>query len=1251
MRYQQYKNKMLRIRKVIDFFYRFRFVFAGAIAAIVATSIVLDTTRGNIIETSSFEKTYKYGEPITYSGSAFMGKVTYEFRRKGEEEWSEETPKYAGEYEARAKSQGSHGYKYSAETTFKIEPYETTFTIKNDRINFGDESPELAYTLLPGDRLEETYKVDYLDKTAETTTASINTQSLKIFNSDNVDVTDCYTITTESKDITFIPQVLTFTFTDPGAFTYTGNVNEPFTGDEYEVSGSIFYGAHPVISGGISTTEVINERNHHNISIIDDEGNDYTANYDFVINENWITVNKAPALSIFSPSLTQTYNGKPFSADKFTADSLIVNGLLSDVHEITDVVFDNTDVKECSEAKNIDNSFTYSIRDKSTGEVINPRLYYQDVLVDFGKINIEPISITVHSPNIDHIFDYKQVFGYEEGVSEPTYDGDLIAGDMLKVVTFPTEQIPGKYANDYKCEVHREVMVDGILQEINVSNNYDIHYDLGDININVVPLVIQFDGQDLTYDGAPHKVYKNDNQGHIVSGYLQPGWTMSATVYDSLNTYDPFNMETVLGEGQSYKADETKVEIYIWDEYGNPMTDYYRIDKTTSTSNNENCDVTFIFGESHINKAVLNITVEDFDDIVYNNLTLEDNLDLSSRVHSSGLQGDDIITVDYGTSSQKNIKDASETSYSVGLNIQVVNKYSGVPTGGNYKIEYDRAEPITASVKIHRKYVKIYTPDLEMVYRDSNIIPQREIDFSGVVVYDEYGDPIDDLTVSYNKNKNYTAPDVSVGTYTYNSFSKDDLIISYKGDVVHQNGVLDNYDIDLIYAGTIKITQRPLDIYQTIDETKDHIFYDGENHGVFTGSAEVDYSRQQGDNDEGLIDGHTLTFENPYYKNTANGPGEAAQYGKDVGDKVAYFGTTVSNSEGEVTPNYEIHFFDDYFNINIIKKKIDIYSGSSKKVFDGAAFDLYTEYNEDQWVDITDMKDSQFRYEVTRYDETKNDYVNANLDGKDRVQVKKTKADILSASSEVGSHTNEFEWRVVDENGVEIARDHYNVVEHYGVLEVKKLTIDLYTNNREKEYDSQNITYPDQATSIDSADALEFSITTNSFEQGVRLEYRPVYDIDGEDPTKIIPFNQTAFESRFQVRADIYKGDYPKFYLALSDPYWFNVVTNIYLKGTNTLYDNTSNVQLSFYSANLSYRVTKVRIELQQTRLTSTLELRILIGSLKADDVLYFGSEKHTAQLGRKPRQWESEFSRENVHIYRNGNFADEVTDCYYIVM
>ena len=1268
MRYQQYKNRMLKIRKVIDFFYRFRFVFAGALTAIVAASITLDVTKGNITETTEFKIAYQYGEEIECSGSAFMGNVTYEFRKKGDTEWSEEKPIYPGQYEARAKSKGSHGYKYSEESSFTISPYHTLFKVKESNINFGDDSPELVYDILPGDRLDENYIVEYADKTVKETKASIKRESLKIYNKDNVDVTSCYDILTDDTDIVFVPQKLTFNFVTPSAYTFTGDEDHPFTADEYNVTGNIYYDAQPVITGGVRRVAVGSEKNSHNIRIVDAQGNDYTANYDITIKDSTVTVNKAAAITITSSSPEKTYDDEPFNDSDF---SYSCPGLLTNIHEITDVVYANRDVKTCSEANSIQNTFTYKIRDKRTGNEIDPLDYYQGVNVSYGTIKINKVPITINTPTINHTFDNKEVLGYKEG-DEINYTGTLVGEDFIKVDSFPTKTVPGKYSNDYVCHVYRKMMVGSVLQDVDVSSNYDIKYSKGDINISVEPLVIKFDGRDLPYNGEAQMVYQNDNYGFIASGALPTGWTYSARVYNNLNELNPFTMTDVLANDNTYSANEEQVRLILWDEHGNPVQDslspqnddIYKVDKVVSHNNDSNCDITFVFEESKVTKVDLAVTLTDFADLEYNQQTLEERLNLQSRVSSVGLQGDDEVIVSYSDNSQKTIKDAKATSYSLGLNVEVFNSINHQPTGGNYNITCNGNPldgPVYSPIKINRKKVTIHTPDIDMVYSDSNIIPIKDIDFSSVEVFDEYGYPIDDLEVSFNTNKVYTAPVVNACSRTYTCFEDTDLIISNKTthDILHKNGVLDNYDITLIEDGQLEITKRLIEIYQVDDESKDHIFYDGLDHGVFNGSNEIDYTHEDNDQEIGLLESqnHSLDIGSGKYKNTANNPGGASTFGYGVSDKVAYYGITIYKGGEDVTGNYDIQFPDEYIYINIIKKRISIESGSSKKVFDGNALDLYTEYDADEWVDIDQMKAAQFTYTVTRYDEKTGDYVNANLDEGDKVQVKKTVPAILEDSKNVGNHTNEFEWRVVDKQGNPKETGFYNVFPHYGTLEVKKLYIDFSIDNREKEYDSNNITFPN-GDAIDAGyDGYQTNVTEYTREKGILLEYRPVND--PADPAKVIPFNKTAFESNFKVVARIYKGSYEKFYLANSDnpadpnyyAYRFSIETYLYLSGTETIYDVTSNVEMSFTNATLNYRVTKPRIELKRTMVTTTLELRILVGTLRANDTLYFGTEKFTTQLGKKPRVWASEFNRANVHIYRNDDPSDEVTDCYYIVM
>ena len=1235
MRYQQYKNRMLKIRKVIDFFYRFRFVFAGVITAIVAGSIALDVSRGSIVETSNFKVSYTYGEKIEGSGSAFMSKVTFEYRRKGEDEWSEEAPKYAGEYEARARSEGNHGYKYSEPYTFEIKPYVTSFAIKDDNINFGDDSPELTYELLPGDHIDEDYVVHYEDLTENKTNAELDVNSIKIYSSDNVDVTDCYEISTEPKEITFTPSPITFNFEKVEAYPFVGNKDNPYSCDDYTFEGNLYYGAQPVVTGGSSRWEVGSTTNVHNIAIVDDEGNDYTKNYSITRNENTITVKKAESLIITTSSMSKEYDGQPFAENSFTYS---VSGIIDSVHEVYDVEYINKDVVNVVDtidtARNnlpIENKITYKVRDKVSGNDINPSDFYSNVAVNAGTISISPIPISITTPDVNHYFDNKLVNGYEDG-DVISHTGDLLAGDFLKVISDVPQKEPGQYTNAFECGVFRK---NDLGEDVDVSSNYTLSYQRGSISIEVKPIVIKFFGQTLDYNGYSQMVYQNSNQGQIVEGDLPAGWTYSATVKDGSG--NPFTMKNALPNTMSYQADETNVDVTIWDENLTDMTSYYTIDRNPDESNNANCTVTFIFEKSYISKVPLAINVSDFGSMVYNNKTFAENFDPNNYVTSVGLVGEDEVKVSV-SDADKAIINANDNLYNIGLNVQVLYHNSTESAAGNYDITYNRAEPIEASLRINKKHIVVHTPYVEKVYDGYNTIPADKIKFTDIREANDI-DPITDLEVSF-VDKVYAGPKNYVSNEVYDCFSNTDLIISQNKKVVHNWDDLNNYTVDLIEDGYFNITARPFDIYQD-SNTTDYIYYDEQEHGFFVGSNEIVYSHEQ--KDAGLLEslGHTLQINNPQSRSDAG----LDQFGDGYPNLVNYFGVDIVDSaSNSVKSNYEIHFFNDYIRVNIVKKIITISSGSDTKVFDGEVLDIYSSLAADEWVDIKSMKSSQFTYNIQRYDENTSTYYNANLDDGHVIQVKKTKPSALEATRNVGIHPNEFEYRVVDASGNVVNLDHYIFSINPGTLETKKLTIDVFCDNRTTEYNSANISYPN-GSDINASD-YEFNVGEDyeTREQGAYLSYKEV-----KVGSKTIPFNKTAFKNNFYVKADITKNTMANYYSAQT--YTFNVGFAIHNVSDDTVYTNTSNVELSRTSVNYTHNVTKTRIELKQTILYGDYELRVLIGTIKGGDVLYFGSQKYTVQLGRKAMKWDVAFDISNVHIYRNDNPLDDVTDCYEIIM
>ena len=452
--------------------------------------------------------------------------------------------------------------------------------------------------------------------------------------------------------------------------------------------------------------------------------------------------------------------------------------------------------------------------------------------------------------------------------------------------------------------------------------------------------------------------------------------------------------------------------------------------------------------------------------------------------------------------------------------------------------------------------------------------------------------------------------------------------------------------------GEVDITPRPIDIYQK-EDTIDYIYYDGQEHGVFTGSNEVKYSDDDFQDNAGLLKSksHTLSFSNTFSRSDENAHGDAALYGNGLTneEKTAYYGTTIRDSAlNDVTDDYDINYTDDYFKINIIKKYITIKSGSGKKVFDGSALDLYEGIPEDTWIDVDLMNTEQFETTKVRWDDKQNKDVPTELDDNHKIQVKKTKNTTLEDSKNVGTYANEFDWQVVKvegKNEIPLPDDYYHVTTNYGSLQVKKLWLDVMSYGDSTKYNGQDITFPN-GHALDDYSGYSFDVNDSSTNKIAYFEFRQVPDDETPQPNDYVPFDREEFFKNFEVKGAIYKRTYDKYYI--SQTYNFDVVLSAYIKGTNTSYTNKDNFQLSTESFIYNHYVYNIKIELKSVKASATTELRVIVGTLASGDVLYFGTEKYTTL---KPQAWKAAFTRENVHIYRGDNKDDEVTNCYDITM
>ena len=1008
MRYQQYRNRMLKIRKILDFFHRFRFVFIGAAVVTVSTVLALDLTKGSITKTSKFEISYQYGQPISYSGESFMGDVTFEFREKGGIEWSEEVPTFVGEYETRAKSKGNHGYKYSSITTFEITPVDAKFVVdvkEGEKIHFGDDQPKVSYELLGGDKLDK-YEIIYEDLTKNTTKVKVDTSSIKILNKDNIDVTSCYNLSTEDKEITFDKEKINITFKS-ASYTYDGE--EHATDDsDYSYTGTLFYGAQIKFDQSEAVTEIGKYDHEHAISIVGEDGKDYTANYDITVNENSVTIDKRETVTIESNSLNKVYDGEPFGEDEF---KYTIDGVLS-IHK-AEVVFTNTN--NVNVVSNQDNSFTYTITDKDGNDATK---YYKGINTHFGKINITKRPITIESNNLDVTYDNTEKYNDTYKIT----DGELVNDKQgIDVLTKTIVTNPGEFKNVQTYEIYETKVVDEVPTKVPVTDNYDITSLQGDIIITTKQLKYKFTPYEHDYDGEYHPIYEDDNVATLDDEYkdnLPEGWTCDVYLPASLRMRD-YN-------DNGYKATDNDVKILLKDNKSNIIFDNTSGNDTHHLYQRSDFIIDFGDSVSRINKIDLNITVNDYAKNFDNQeLSKSMNVNDGVLVTSSGLIAGDALEVDYKDATQKQLKNYQETPYNVGIKWTVKRDVSGqkVDVTNNY-IPHYYEEKETIETTINRIPITINVDDYQKTYDGSDEI-QPTLTCDAMT-----GLGIETAEVIKTNNKKYKVDNANVGDHTI-TINKEDIKI-----FINKVDVTNNYIIESVTAGNAHFDERHIFIDQTANSSQ-VVYYDGNDHGIFDGSKEVIVQTQIGNS--GLLKNHSLTFTNDTHK------------AKEVSDNyytndVDEYGIKIYDAEHqEVTNNYAITMAS--FHVRIVKKYLKIWSNYQTSTYDGSIYNPFPNIETDTWVDADTFGGVEYQF-------IDNDVV-IPLEEGHKVMVK-IPSSIYEQTKHAGWYEYVFDFKVM--NGETDVTANYDVMKTTDYLYISPANLTVTYSIKGKVYDGNTIT-------------------------------------------------------------------------------------------------------------------------------------------------------------------------------------------------
>ena len=1218
MRYDEYRKKMLKVKKVLDFFHRFRYVIIGTISSITIATITivltLDLSKGNIMETSDFSISYTYGEKISYSGTAFMGEVSYEFRRANTNDpWTEEEPRYVGTYEARAKSKGNHGYKYSNVSTFSINKKDTPISLKYDKVNYGDDSPELSYTLLAGDTLEKDYTVTYERYDLNETTAYVDISSLKVFDQNKVDVTNCYNFIDEGSPITFNKQKITVHFVEPEEYTYDGTSHRA---DEHTfvepVDGTLWYGQELEIDPGIEVSMYGEHPNNHKDKVrVVKDGVDYSANYVIDVDDNTIVINKANVLTFSSNDLEKIYDGDTVgNTEEFKVEQ---TGNLLPGHYLK-IIPTNLDLVNYTNPTNGTeyNSFIVKITDQPDGEGNDCSHFYQDVSSSFGTIKINKREVNIESKSLTFDFDNqeRQTDGFIYDINEFAPNQYPVRVPS-SVESFKDPRNSPYENNKEQYEIYCDTDNDGEpnTETAPVTDNYTINKKYGLININKGKLKFKFAGQNFDYDGDYHDVYPNNNKVVLTDEEMSTlptdghVWECSAEITNT-------NKQQMKYFSQAgYSADESDVSVTIKVD-GEDVTDYFNIDHDPSSSNDDACDVTFEFGESEINKVPLSVTIDDFTPKVYDDITLENTQDITTLVTHSALVGTDNLDVNYLNNSDKNIRDVGD--YAVWIVCKVKNGTTDVTSSYDITVNGNDSDRDSINAKINKKAITIHTPTgLSKVYDGTNKMPD--------IVFDD-GPDGEKITCT---NKTYYMQSSDCETYQY-PFELEDIKISLDNRDVKQN-----YNITFIPDGQVTITERPMRIWQKEDTSGlGYMFYDDQYHGVYDSpNAEVEWETQASQTSiRGLLTsvGHTIKFTK---NNSAKEAGEW-YFPDGIPASNAYFGTTIYDSgNNPVTDNYDIEYTTDPFYFHIVKKFITISSHGGQKVFDGNPLDINKDVTADTFYDISTYGEN-YSYSII---DPINPSNTVSLEPGHVLQVTKTRSSILEQSISAGNYKNDFDCQVIDKNTGENVDRYYDGLDdsnhNCGWLTTYKLTINAYCYFNNKEYDGLEINLPTIET-----------VTEDTKDEGAYIYFYNPYNY---------PFDKAAFYSNFDVKATFDPYAYENIFMA--GDYSFPGQFGLYRKN-GAAYSVSSNVELITKVSSYNYNVSKLDLEITSRKFGDKEMRFISYGKLAQGDHLYFGSEEWTLQTGRLIKAWASPCTLSNLSII-HGATGLSVKDCYNITI
>lgn len=384
MKYDEYKDRILKVKKAKTVAFRFRFLILGFFAIVASVSVTLFNTKGIITSEKTMERnSIEYGEVFEYSADAFLSSdknVHYEFSKSELDEWSSEQPIHPGTYKYRAYSYNNYMKKtYGNIHTFTITPKAASISITSDSIDYGNKPEITTEGLINGDSIVDyDFTYDGYGKTL-TPEVQVDLASVKVESTSGEDRTDCYSFACNAKNVTIKKKTIVMTMN-----SYLKIYDGYALFEKNETSGTLSENT-PLLSGDtivkyptnfvtIPDTKTEQEiqaidagtysntvKDNGNMKIENQKGEDVTIYYELRVTNGTFAIEKRPLLLNYK-TFAKVYDGKELLPEEPTIDPS--TSLAS-----TDVLtFENKPTTFGYKIGNGTYSYTPVIKDRNTGE-------------------------------------------------------------------------------------------------------------------------------------------------------------------------------------------------------------------------------------------------------------------------------------------------------------------------------------------------------------------------------------------------------------------------------------------------------------------------------------------------------------------------------------------------------------------------------------------------------------------------------------------------------------------------------------------------------------------------------------------------------------------------------------------------------------------------------------------------------------------------------------------------------------------